>query len=197
MKLVELFSIVEDRAIDFEVLKKDLPKFDDPTTSKTVGTFDGYEIKGERFNSKIDAYGIVLDDVVSGVAFVEAADRLVAGKTVQRLVKVWVDDKTRGKGIAASLILFLLRKLNIKLLVDDFVTIMGEKMLRKLATSKKIDLTGVEGGKLVQVEPDKLLMVPNRYHLILESQKTVQDEELFEDIRLPDYRQFRGDPEWD
>lgn len=107
MKLEQLFQQLPE---DYGNLPQpNIPAFD-PRYSKVVGQFDGLDIWGSREFKGCDTYGILDDDHVP-----LAICRIELTANLPILRELWTNDSHRGKGYATILILFLLRKLNIKL----------------------------------------------------------------------------------
>jgi len=196
MRLHELFF--EDRAVDFDVKRDEIPMFTDPKTSKPMGTFDGYEIRAERFCAGVDAYGVFDDATVKAVIFLSDKEANVIDRPVNDVIKIWVDPRSRGKGYATCLLLFLLRKLKLKLRVDS-VTDDGEMLIKKLVMGKKIDLVAVRDGVAIDADLDQIFSIPNRIDVILESWQLMSDRRMFEHEKVSDLRLIRGAPdgEWE
>jgi len=182
MRLHELFF--EDRAVDFDVPDDDLPKFDDPLKAKLLGDFEGRPVYGERFNPLLDAYGIFDGEELASVVFLAAKEELVIGRRVNRVKKIWTAQDKRGAGYASCLLMFLLRKLDTKLMVDDAVTLGGELLLRKLSLGNKAHLIGINSKNVTihgayDIQTLDIMFDPkNKYQVIVESTHT--DETLHE-----------------
>jgi len=197
MRLHEIFS--EDRALDFDVKRAEIPTFTDPKISKPIGTFDGYEIRGERFNETMDAYGVFDDGSgPNAVIFLDSKEENIAGRAVNRVAKIWADPKMRGKGYATCLLLFLVRKLKVKLYVDS-VTNNGEEFIKKLVVGKKMTPIAVKDDKVIDATFDQIFSIPNEIDVILESLQFTCERWLFENPKVSDMRIIRGAPdgEWD
>lgn len=116
MKLKDLFLVIpEDYAIrPIANNPLNLPTFD-PIYSKIVGSQDNIDVWGSREKKGFEIFGF--KNLESVIAYIILEEDEVVAQTV-RLRELWVKDDQRGKGLATGLLIFVTRKLKIKLLID-------------------------------------------------------------------------------
>lgn len=92
-----------------------IPDFN-PRYSKIVGTMDGLDVWltrffGEKYNT------FAYKDGEQAIAFVVVES--LPTDSAYKLVRIWSDSKHRGRGLVTALILFLTKKLNMRLLLQN------------------------------------------------------------------------------
>lgn len=111
MLLAELFQRLPE---DYGSLPiPNFPSFD-PRYSKIVGQFDGYDVWGSREIPNRDTFGI-RDKANETIALCGIDSYPTNGAHV--LKELWTSPAYRGKGFATMLVLFLLRKVNVRILL--------------------------------------------------------------------------------
>lgn len=133
MKLSDLFSTIPDdelKVIHEDIadgfLPKQLPDFD-PRYSKIVGTMDGHDVWASRFYPGHHVFAFRTNEEV--LAYIVIRDQLHIG--AHPLTQVWSRQTKDTAGMATALVLFLLRKLQFKLIVtsDELLTPWGQTFL--------------------------------------------------------------------
>jgi hypothetical protein len=198
MKISEIVLLSEDRAINFEISDSELPSFTDPEKSKKLGTFDSYEIIGERYSKDIDAYGIIDKDKPVAVVYLDTVERIYDGKKCQAIIKLWVSSPYRGKGMIMSILGFIIRKTRTPLISGRTVTKNGEDLFKKIISQKTFDVVVYDEKTKQNLDhiPADLFSLPNSYQIIFEQEIVDrQNSEMFEG-RLKHYWFFR-DGNWD
>ena len=107
---------------------------------------DGYDIWGSRELRSFEIYGIRNNDEVIAYVIIEEASIDGANK----LRELWVDPTFRGKSLAACLLLFLLRKLQLKLLIshDEVVSLQARDFILKSLRASKFKALSRDGNEL-------------------------------------------------
>ena len=154
MRLAELFKNIPMYE-DFGSLPNpppNLPSFD-PKYSKVIGTFDGYDIWGSREINGYKIFGIKENDKVASYIIIEDTDEVPV-----RLRELWVDQSLRGKGYATILILFLLRKIKLRLLIahDEILSSDVRGFILKALKSSKFKISDPTGKLMTDVEVEKI-----------------------------------------
>lgn len=148
MLLNELFSMLPEDYGHLNDPPSNLPSFD-PKFSKIVGTFDGHDIWGSReLGAAYNIFGIRDGGgVVLAYAIVETQENNGAHK----LREIWANQQARGQGYATAVLMFVLRKLNVKLLIshdepvsDDGRSFIVKGLKAKKFTASKPDKTPVD-----------------------------------------------------
>jgi GNAT superfamily N-acetyltransferase len=144
MKLLELFQkLPEDFAIRplgiANSRPKNIPSFD-PAYSKVVGTFDGKDVWGSREKRGYEIFGFKVNDNVVSYCIIGEEE---VSPGVQEFRELWTDDNYRGRGLGSGLILFLTKKIKIKLLLNknEIVSPDARMVLSALAKTGKIKIT--------------------------------------------------------
>lgn len=174
MKLKDMLPLLTNEDYAFSYGMPPEPQFD-PKYAKVIGTFDGKDVWGSRFipdhhviafrtNEILDAYIIVEDTLVHGA---------------HPIVRVWSRGGKERSGYITALILFLLRKLHVKLLIksDEALTPEGWNLLVRSIQRGRFTAKDAATGKTVDKEhlnQDRILQqtVRTPLSLILESYKS-------------------------
>lgn len=133
MKLADLFSTIpedelkivhEDIADGF--LPAQLPDFN-PRYSKIVGTMDGHDVWASRFYPGHHVFAFRSDEEL--LAYITIKDQMQSG--AHPLTQVWSRQTRETAGMTTALVLFLLRKLQFKLILtaDELLTPWGQSFL--------------------------------------------------------------------
>jgi hypothetical protein len=119
MKLLDIFSLtpdrtllVEDHAVDINMA--DLPDFN-PRYSKVVGTVDNQDVWASRYYPGYHVFAFRDNDQIK--AFIVIKDQQV--HDAHPLTRMWSMETKETAGMVVALIVFLLRKINMKLIVTD------------------------------------------------------------------------------
>lgn len=186
---------MKKKAIAFELSKLDLPDISDPNISMKMGTFDGYEVIGTRFNSHVDCYSVADGSKILGALYVSSKETEVEKKKYVQIQKIWVSPDARGRGIGASLMAFVVRKLQTPLMSNSLATSDGISFYEKLLKSGNLDFSFFNDitQNVSSDCPDDLFS--NKHILILierymSREWMGQDGVLFEDPTFKQYRLF-------
>lgn len=185
-------QIHEEKALAFELSELDLPDISNSNISTKMGTFDGYEVIGTRFNQYVDCYSVANGSDILGVLYVSSAEEEIDGKKFVQIQKIWVNPDARGRGVGASLIAFVVRKLKTPLKSNDLATDDEIKFYKKLMKSSNLDFTAWD-----RIDKQKLSAIPDdifsngKLNLLIERDyPAAQDGVLFEDPTFKQYRLF-------
>jgi hypothetical protein len=203
VKLIDIFNqLKEDRAKSFTQEDYDLPDFNDGTISAKIGTFDGYDIYGCRFSDKVDAYGIQEDGKTQAVVYINSFEQLFGGKKCQQIQKVWVNPSARGRGMTISILAFIIKKTQTRLISNFIVTDDGMKLYKKIISKKpfSIEILNRKNQSISNIIPDDLFSGENDYLIMMEASFISQDDLELQEGRLGHFRIFidgYGKSEWD
>lgn len=138
MILKDLFlRLPEDYAIrPLADVPKNLPTFD-PIYSKIVGTQDTVDVWGSRERKDVEIFGF--RDTANKVIAYLIIDEYPAAENTFKLREIWVSPEHRGNSLGTGLLIFLIRKLNLKLLLasNEIVSDDARKIIKK-AVNKKL-----------------------------------------------------------
>jgi hypothetical protein len=194
-------ALKEERSIIFSDIGDSLPDLNDEHLAKTLGTSDGYTIWGSRhFGATCDTYCIA-DNNKKPIALVSISTIIMKSGDIeyQDIDKIWVDERHRGKALTASIIQFIVKKLNTSLGSGKLITFDGEKLFRKLLVNKKyiFKILDIKTKKPVDIEDvNKIFALPNNYEIIIVEGwggRSYGKQYLFEPNLLDEMRCFRGD----
>lgn len=149
MKLSELFTLLPEDYGRLPLDPPNKPTFD-PKYSKVVGTFDGMDIWGSREIPGFDVFGIRDSGGLVLAYIIMSSD---SGSDAHRLRELWTSTIARGRGYATILLLFVLRKLNRRLLLshDEVVSDDARSFILKGAVANKFKVYD-NNGRLVPVD---------------------------------------------
>lgn len=143
MKLEELFALIPTYEDYGQLPHPNLPSFD-PKFSKVVGVFDGYDIWASREIPNHDVYGIrdANGDVLATCRFSSSGKN-----NIRAFREIWTRDDKRGQGLATILMLFVMRKVGIKLLLqhDEIISDDSRAMIWKGLNNQKFKMYNVSG----------------------------------------------------
>ena len=179
MLLEELFQRLPE---DYGSLPNaNIPSFD-PRYSKVVGKFDGYDIWGSREIPNRDTFGI-RDSDGSVLSLCGIESNVVSG--THKLMELWTAPSQRGRGLATILLLFLMRKIQIKLLLahDEILSADARLIILKGLTAGKFKATNTEHELLSidQIQSMFSVVTLTKFSVILTESKT--QLEVFSDSR--------------
>ena len=180
MLLKELFQILPE---DYGTLPvPNIPSFD-PKYSKVVGKFDGYDIWASREIPDNDVFGIrdVNGDVLSTCRI--ASDGI---DKVHVFEEVWTREDQRGKGLATILLLFLMRKIGIKLLLkhDAIVSDNSRGMIWKGLSGFKFKMFRLDGTQIDLIQAKSILFTLGRTKEEVILSESVLNFKIFSDTKL-------------
>ena len=181
MRLSELFQVLpEDHG---RLIAPNIPTFD-PRYAKIVGMFDGLDVWGSREYPKFDVYGIRADDgdvlAYCRISEAETEDHL------RFLRELWTAENQRGKGLATMLLLFLLRKLKLKLLLahDELLSDQARTMILRGFVANRFKIRDRKGNKLDLDAAGKILRTVGKTDDELVLTEDHLDLELFSDKKI-------------
>lgn len=141
MKLRDIFSAMptqstfhEDYAIDAAIT---FPDFNS-RYAKIVGTFDGLDVWDTRFFEPNHHTFAFRNESGKAIAFVVIEENMFNG--AHPLVRMWSDKEHRKRGLITALILFITKKLQLRLIIksDEPLTDQGRNWLVAAVKSNKI-----------------------------------------------------------
>lgn len=202
MKLQDLFECIptdlvvmnEDYAADINM--REMPDFN-PRYAKVVGTFDGMDVWLTKYFTGYLTFAFRTDETLD--AFIILKDEQY--KDAYPLTRIWSSGK---KGYVTALILFLLRKKQVKLILthDEPLTDDGWRWLSNSIERGTIKIKNANTGEDLSYDDiitDKTLVLQNRtassLEVMLESYKS--REKLFGTgyRQLPEMIYVIGDPD--
>jgi GNAT superfamily N-acetyltransferase len=179
MLLAELFQRLPE---DYGTLPHaNIPSFD-PRYSKVVGKFDGYDIWGSRELVGFDTFGIIDMGTVLAVCRIGAT----GSNNIYPLYEVWTHPNHRGQGLATILMLFIIRKLGIKLLLgaDEIVSDDSRNMIWKGLVSKKYKMYRPDGTLVDMDDAKRILFTTGKTDDAVILAETKLNFELFSDTKI-------------
>lgn len=179
MLLAELFQrLPEDHGM---LPNANIPSFD-PRYSKVVGKFDGYDIWGSRELPGFDTFGIIENNYVVAICRIGADGK----DGVHSFHEVWTAPNRRGQGFATILMLFIIRKLGIKLLInkDEVVSDDSRAMIWKCLNNHKYKMYRINGTLIDFDEAKKILFTLGQTDDEVILSETKLNFELFSDTKI-------------
>lgn len=179
MLLAEIFQQLPE---DYGMLPHaNIPSFD-PRYSKIVGKFDGYDIWGSREFPGFDTFGILEDGTAVAVCRIGSNGH----DGIHPFHEVWTAPDRRGQGLATILMLFVMRKLGVRLLLgkDEVVSNDSRSMIWKCLTNKKYKMYRPDGTVVTDADAKKILFTLGQTDDEVILAETKLNFELFSDVKI-------------
>lgn len=140
----------------------------DKEYSRIIGTFDGYDVWGSLEKKGCETVGFKDSDKV--IAYLIFSDNEIS-PGVKEFIEIWTDPDYQRRGLAAGLILFVTKKLHVKLFLgkSSIVGLDSRSLLKSLADTGKVTITAGLTGDHADYAKILANTCQNNFELMIES----------------------------